>query len=77
MKLRWCTVENKVNSELIREYSTKHQLPLMTSKDKLTDRKPTVLQFMNDNGEWETVPHVTEFRDPKIKYIKTPEWNKE
>jgi hypothetical protein len=64
MKLRYFTIQNKINAEVVRAYAHENQLPTMEAKRLLEEKSATVLQYWDGHAEqWITVPYVTEFRE--------------
>ena len=64
MKLRYHTVQTKIDAEMVRAYAHDNQLPTMEAKRLLENKSATVLQYWDGYAEqWITVPYVTEFRE--------------
>jgi hypothetical protein len=64
MKLRYHTVQTKIDAEMVRAYANDNQLPTMEAKRLLENKSATILQYWDGHAEqWITVPYVTEFRE--------------
>jgi hypothetical protein len=64
MKLRYHTVQTKIDAEMVRAYALDNQLPTMEAKRLLENKSATVLQYWDGHAEqWITVPYVTEYRE--------------
>jgi hypothetical protein len=64
MKLRYHTVQTKIDAEMVRAYALDNQLPTMEAKRLLENKSATILQYWDSHAEqWITVPYVTEFRE--------------
>ena len=63
MKLRYHTIQSKVNAEEVRLFAHTNQLTLMDAKKRLEDKTTTILQYWDGHlEEWVNVPYVTEYR---------------
>jgi hypothetical protein len=63
MKLRYHTVQNNVDNQVIRQFVADNQVTMEQAKRMLYDKSPTVLQYWDGHAEeWVTVPYVTEYR---------------
>lgn len=63
MKLRYHTIQSKVNAEEVKLFAHTNQLTLMDAKRRLEDKTTTVLQYWDGHAEeWVNVPYVTEYR---------------
>ena len=63
MKLRYHTIQSKVNAEEVQLFAHTNQLTLMDAKKRLEDKTPTILQYWDGHlEEWVNVPYVTEYR---------------
>ena len=64
MKLRYFTIQNKVDSVKVREYALENQLNMMEAKRLLENKSSTSLQYWDGHlMQWITVPYVTEYRE--------------
>jgi hypothetical protein len=64
MKLRYLTIQNRIDSESVREYAKANDLGLMDAKKRLEAKSATILQYWDGHKEeWINVPYVTEYRD--------------
>jgi len=64
VKLRYFTIQNKVDSVKVREYALENQLNMMEAKRLLENKSSTNLQYWDGHAEqWVTVPYVTEYRE--------------
>lgn len=66
MRLRWLTLQNKIDSQVVRQFAADNQLNLMQAKKMLEDKCGPVLQYCPPGGtnlDWTTIPHVTEYRN--------------
>lgn len=63
MKLRWLQRKRKITADMVREYSSKYSLSMMTAKIELEkDNTEMVLQYYDGNNEiWLDVDHVVEY----------------
>ena len=63
MKLRWLERKRKITADMVREYSAKYSLSMMTAKLQLEkDNTESVLQYYdNDHEIWLDVDHVVEY----------------
>jgi len=65
MKLRYHTIQSKVNAEEVKLFAHTNQLTLMEAKKRLEDKTTTVLQYLPDGGtaqDWIDVPYIVEYR---------------
>ena len=64
VKLRYFTIQNKVDSVKVREYALENQLNMMEAKRLLENKSSTNLQYWDGHlMQWVTVPYVTEYRE--------------
>lgn len=63
MKLRYHTIQSKVNAEEVKLFAHTNQLTLMDAKKRLEDKTTTMLQYWDGHAEeWVNVPYVVEYR---------------
>lgn len=66
MKLRYLTIQNRIDSVTVKEYAKANDLGLMDAKKRLEDKTATILQYWDGHlMQWINVPHVTEYRDER------------
>jgi hypothetical protein len=63
MKLRWLESRRKLTADMVKEYSEKHSVSMMTAKHELQrDNTSMVLQYYDDDNEiWFDIDHVVEY----------------
>lgn len=63
MKLRWLESKRKITVDMVKEYSEKYSVSMMTAKHELQkDNTSMTLQYFDDNNEiWLDVDYVVEY----------------
>ncbi len=62
MKLRWLVTRRKLTADMVREYSEKYSVSMMTAKHELEkDNTSKTLQYYNENGIWLDVDYEVEY----------------
>ncbi len=62
MKLRWLVSKRKLTADMVREYSEKYSVSMMTAKRELESSNTTkTLQYYDENDIWIDVDYEVEY----------------
>lgn len=62
MKLRWLQRRRIITANMVKEYSEKYSVSMMTAKQELgSSNTVNVLQYRTWYGRWRDIPHAVEY----------------